>query len=325
MKRGGHLAKENTRLKDTFITYDGKPPKKSNRRFLIIIFILLVLSLVIFSFVYNLYTSTRNAYESNIYQVNNLQMEEVLPDALADRDYINHLLVALDYREIDGQQFEDASWVVFWQINKKDKSYQQLFMPADLELIEAFNGLYVNNYIEHGIGSLVENFATALNMPIDYVTTIRLGELRPIVENLGHTDIYISHDIELEESLYRANQSYQMTGRQFEKLLYANSLFPSEDKNLRQFNLFTQLFEDVFSFNNLLAIDDIFKEAYFGIQSNLPYHQLLNFLIRDYESEASWQLINEINYQEVDESYKSTYQINRQEWEDFIQNNFTSQ
>lgn len=312
------MAEEKSRLKDTLISYDGKPPKKSNRRFLIVIFILMVVLLVAFSFVYNLYASNAKSYETNIYQNNLVQIEENNEQVNNEEHIYAHLLIALDHREIGGQQFEDASWASLWLFNTNKRTYQQLIIPMNSEIVDPFNNQLINNYIEDGVSGLVKSIAQATDISIDSVSSVRLAEMRPIVETLGQIELNFEEEIDLEDRTYEADQTYQVTGRQFEKLLYLDQDLLSESKDRHQMDLLTDLFSQIYSLDHLLVMEEFYEEAHFGIQSSLSYNQLLRLLLLNYTLDHSLLLTEEVAYETVDNGYGTTYQIKSSDWESFI-------
>lgn len=264
--------------RDSYPTYEGRVKETARPKWFIILFVIMIIATAVGFYIYYQYSSIQDAYQTMVYE------EEVVPhlgeqNSVEDNTPYTVLLVTLDNIYVDGAQVEEALWSTLYYINPEQSTVQAVNIPLNLVVDNGEEDISLLTYANSGLSSIKDTVERLFEVQLNYLSVIRLQNIRDIIDPLAPINVNVPIDIE-NLSIYR-NQSIQLSGRETMNLIDEGNELPVLDQIKLHQSLLNSIATQSFKLENLLQLPEFFENGEYVFETELPFRKLVEIYRND--------------------------------------------
>lgn len=265
--------------RDSYPTYEGRVKQKSKTKWFIILFILMILVIIAGFYIFYQYSTIEETYQSTVYE------EEIVPHLAEQQDIADEapytvLFVALDNVYYDGAQVEEALWSTLYYVDPEQNSIQAVNIPMNL-IVRSNGNEEVNllTYADGGLTSIKETIESLFEVELNYISAMRLQNIRDIVDPIE--PITVNVPVDIEDLSINSNQAVQFSGIEIMKLIDEGNELPTLEQSDLHHAILNSLYTHFFKFENILQLPENFENAAYVIQTEVPFTKLVEIYRND--------------------------------------------
>lgn len=299
------------RLNESLIT-SGKAQKESRwKGRLIYFFTFLLLIIIGFSYAYKIYTDNQTTYQQYVYQ------DWPATGTPSESDTQNHLILALDYAMIDGQQQENLMWAAIIQNDQADQAI--IYFPMNMVIDLGSEKVSLNNYLTQGIADVAAKLSQVFDLPFYSINLLRLANLRPLLDELEGIELLDNSSLSDVMSQTYGPPGSHLSSLEFMQCITDHKL-PRGELSVKQKDLSFQLLANILQAGRIFEMQDIIKASQFAIESNIPFQEILRITWQQRKLTTEYSdLTMELAARNIDLDEANNYQISREDWYDILQ------
>lgn len=298
--------------RDYYPTYKGHVKEKTRNRWLIVLFILMMVIVTVVSYVFYQYSSIEEAFESKLY-TSELVPRQGVENQVTDSKPYTTLLVTMDNIYVEEAQVEEALWAKLYYVDPEQTKVQAINIPLNLVFENDGEEISLNTYSEGGLPSIKSNVEQLFEINIDYISAVRLQNIRDIIDPLESIQVYIPQEVTNSDI-----KTGQFNGREIVNLIDSALEFPILDQVKLHQAIYDSVISDVFQFENIFQLPGYLENGEYVFQTEIPFRKLVEIYHKDDYNLTNVDLdeLLDIDYTQIDNRY--TYVANLDEFKDIV-------
>ncbi|XJS10086.1 hypothetical protein ACF3NG_08060 [Aerococcaceae bacterium WGS1372] len=270
------------RRRDNYATVDGSR-HRSKTKWFILVFIFMITITALASYLLYHYSSIKGAYESNIYQAPTSSENDLGPDVKDSKSTYTHLLLTLDNVYVDGNQLEEVVWAQVNYVKAEEAVIQSVNIPMNLnvESADSSETYQLDVYGESGIQGVKEAMEKLLQVQIDYVTQIRVNQIRDVIEPLGSINLDATRSVSLDNLQLNEGTTYKLTTLQSSQLVTEIATWDVFEQVDMHQSIYSGIISELTSLDNVIRLPNLLAHGEFVISSTMPFSKIVDIYLKD--------------------------------------------
>lgn len=274
------MATKRKKTREIYSTVTGDLSNRTKKQWIIILFILMIVTTIVGFYIFFQYTSIEESYQTHLYKEElGLQTTEIVEDEKTKPYTV--LVVALDNIYVDGSQIEEALWSTLFYVTPEEKMVQAVSIPLNLHVESNEDDLNLDTYGSGGIVSIKENISELFEVQIDYLNVLRLQNIRNIIDPLESIQVQAPITVEGNNLKISSGKHYRLSGREIEQLMSLASTSPTLEQAKFHQAIIEGVISETFQFENVLQLPQLLSNGEFVFQSGIPFSKLVEIYRND--------------------------------------------